>query len=154
MHDRGKTRITQYWDLNFHPVTRTLKDAEEELLELLEESVRVHMIADVPVGFLLSGGVDSTAMLQMAMGKTAHSLSSYTLGFSAEGVPDERPYARLAAERYGSEHHDMTISSREFAEFLAKLRLVHGGTVLRTAGDCALLRHTVSQTVRKGADLR
>ncbi len=118
VHDKGKTRITQYWDLNFHPVTRTLKDAEEELLDLLEESVRVHMVSDVPVGFLLSGGVDSTAMLQMAMGKTAHSLSSYTLGFSAEGVPDERPYARLAAERYGSEHHDMTISSREFADFL------------------------------------
>jgi asparagine synthase (glutamine-hydrolysing) len=118
VHERGKTQITQYWDLAFHPTSRTVKDADEELLSLIEDAVRIHMIADVPVGFLLSGGVDSTAMLGMAVGKTTFPLSSYTLGFAADGLPDERPYARLAAEQYGSEHHDLTISSKEFADFL------------------------------------
>jgi asparagine synthase (glutamine-hydrolysing) len=115
---KGKTRIKQYWDLHFSPSEYSVKDAETTLLTLLDECVRMHMISDVPVGFLLSGGVDSTAMLGMAVGKTDHHLSSFTLGFSAPGLADERPYARLAASRYGSEHHEMTISAQEFADFL------------------------------------
>jgi asparagine synthase (glutamine-hydrolysing) len=118
VYEHGRARIAPYWDLTFHPRPRTEKQATEELLSLFEESIRLHMIADVPVGFLLSGGVDSTATLGMAVGKTTYPLSSYTLGFTANGVTDERPYARLAAERYGSRHHEMTISSQEFADFL------------------------------------
>jgi asparagine synthase (glutamine-hydrolysing) len=116
----GKAQIKQYWDLHFSPREQNFEDAEKELLRLLEESVQLHMIADVPVGFLLSGGVDSTAMLGFAVGKTDRPLSSYTLGFSAPGLDDERPYARLAAQKYGSEHHEMTITSKEFADFLPK----------------------------------
>ena len=97
---------------------RSLQSAQDELLSLFEESVGLHMISDVPVGFLLSGGVDSTAMLGFAVGKTDHKLSSYTIGFNDVGVTDERPYARLAASRYGSEHHEMTIGAQDFADFL------------------------------------
>jgi asparagine synthase (glutamine-hydrolysing) len=116
----GRAKVTQYWDLKFTVQPRKVADAESELLELLEEAVRMHMIADVPVGFLLSGGVDSTAMLGMAAGKTDFPLSSYTLGFSAPGIVDERPYARLAAERYGSEHREISMTAQEFADFLPK----------------------------------
>jgi asparagine synthase (glutamine-hydrolysing) len=116
----GKVTIRQYWDLHFATVEWTERAAEEELLRILDECVRLHMISDVPVGFLLSGGIDSTALLGLAVGKTGHPLSSYTLGFSAPGLADERPYAKLAADRYGIEHHDMTISSKEFADFLPK----------------------------------
>jgi asparagine synthase (glutamine-hydrolysing) len=116
----GKTKIRQFWDLRFSPTEQSLERAEEKLLTILEESVRLHMISDVPVGFLLSGGVDSTAMLGLAVGKTEHHLSSFTLGFSSPGLADERPYARLAASRYGSDHHEMTITSKEFADFLPK----------------------------------
>jgi asparagine synthase (glutamine-hydrolysing) len=116
----GKTEVKQYWDLHFSSSSVTLKDAEEQLLEILEESVRLHMIADVPVGFLLSGGVDSTAMLSLASRKTDRPISSYTVGFADSGIADERPFARLAAEKYGSEHHEISISSKEFADFLPK----------------------------------
>jgi asparagine synthase (glutamine-hydrolysing) len=116
----GKATVKQYWDLHFAPTECSVQDAEAKLLTLLDDSVRMHMISDVPVGFLLSGGVDSTAMLGMAVGKTDHPLSSFTLGFSTPGIADERPYARLAASRYGSEHHEMTISAQEFADFLPK----------------------------------
>ena len=117
---KGKARIKQYWDLEFAPTECSVQDAETKLLALLDECVRMHMISDVPVGFLLSGGVDSTAMLGMAVGKTERRLSSFTLGFAAPGLADERPYARLAASRYGSEHHEMTISAQEFADFLPR----------------------------------
>jgi asparagine synthase (glutamine-hydrolysing) len=114
----GKTEVKQYWDLHFSSSSVALQDAEEQLLEILEESVRLHMISDVPVGFLLSGGVDSTAMLSLASRNPNRPISSYTVGFANAGVADERPFARLAAERYGSEHHEISISSKEFADFL------------------------------------
>jgi asparagine synthase (glutamine-hydrolysing) len=116
----GKVQIKPYWDLHFSPVSQTMHEAEESLLTLLEESVQLHMIADVPVGVLLSGGVDSTAMLDFAVGKTDHTLSSFTLGFSEPGLADERPYARLAASQYRTRHHETTITAKEFADFLPK----------------------------------
>ena len=76
------------------------------------------MISDVPVGILLSGGVDSTAMLSLASQKTDKPISSYTIGFSYPGVVDERPFARLAAERFGSKLYEISITAREFASFL------------------------------------
>ena len=116
----GKSYKRQYWDLHFEPSPSSFHRAKSRLLDLLEESVALHMISDVPVGFLLSGGVDSTAMLGLAVGKTSHSISSYTIGFSDPQTTDERPYARLAAQKYGSEHHETTISANQFAEFLPK----------------------------------
>jgi asparagine synthase (glutamine-hydrolysing) len=118
MVKNGKTEIKQYWDLHFSSSSVTLNDAEEQLREILEQSVRLHMISDVPVGFLLSGGVDSTAMLSLASRMTDRPISSFTVGFANSGVADERPFARLAAEKYGSEHHEISISSKEFADFL------------------------------------
>ena len=114
----GIVQAKQYWDLEFAAAPQSFESAKKRLIEILEESVQLHMISDVPVGFLLSGGVDSTAMLGFAVGKTDKKLSSFTLGFSSPGIADERPYARLAAERYGSDHHELTIDSRQFADFL------------------------------------
>jgi len=116
----GKAEIRQYWDLQFSKPSNplSLDDAEKELSNLLADAVELHMIADVPVGVLLSGGVDSTAVLSFAAERTEKEISSYTVGFSASGVADERPYAKLAAEKFGTQHHDMTITASDFAEFL------------------------------------
>jgi asparagine synthase (glutamine-hydrolysing) len=118
----GKTEIRQYWDLRFSKPSEflSLTDAEHELSNLLAEAVELHMIADVPVGVLLSGGVDSTAVLSCAAERTDKEINSYTVGFADSGFADERPYAKLAAETFGSQHHDMTISAADFAEFLPK----------------------------------
>ncbi len=118
----GRASIQRYWDLHFdRPVNpSSLKEAESELAALLDETVRLHMISDVPVGFLLSGGVDSTAMLSFAIGKTEKPISTYTIGFQKAGLADERPYARLAAKRFKTEHHEMTITARDFSDFLPK----------------------------------
>ena len=116
----NQVRVRQYWDLQFTPANLSLDEAEAQLMSLLEETVQLHMISDVPVGFLLSGGVDSTAMLSMASEKTSAPLSSYTVGFSAPGIEDERPYARLAAGIFGSQHHEMTITAADFAAFMPR----------------------------------
>ena len=119
---RGRVKIQQYWDLEFTKpaVRQTTGEYEEQLLELLGEVVQQHMIADVPVGVLLSGGVDSTAVLSFARERTAKPVSTYTIGFSDPGVADERPYARLAADTFGTEHHEMTITADDFVDFLPK----------------------------------
>lgn len=118
----GKAKIQRYWDLHFDRPANppSLRAAADTLAELLDETVRLHMISDVPVGFLLSGGVDSTAMLSIAVGKTDQPLSSYTMGFQQPGIADERPYARLASQRFNTEHHEMTITAKDFADFLPK----------------------------------
>jgi asparagine synthase (glutamine-hydrolysing) len=118
----GRVERQQYWDLQFtkSAANEYLKNAQRKLTDLLEEAVDLHMISDVPVGFLLSGGVDSTAMLSLASKNAPGRISSFTVGFSDPDIPDERPYARLAAERFGSDHHEITISARDFSEFLPK----------------------------------
>jgi len=118
----GKTEIREYWDLSFTaaPNSLTVKDAEQKLSSLFAEAVKMHMIADVPVGVLLSGGVDSTAVLRCAAEHTGKEINTFTVGFADPGVADERPYARLAAEAVGSRHHEMTISGSDFISFLPK----------------------------------
>ena len=117
----GKAQVHQYWHLSFaggKGTPRGLEAAKHNLLELLDETVRLHMISDVPVGFLLSGGVDSTALLSFAVGATHRQISSFTVGFSEPGIDDERPYARLAAQTFGTRHFEMTLTARDFADFL------------------------------------
>jgi asparagine synthase (glutamine-hydrolysing) len=116
----GRIEIQSYWDLDFQPADddKSAEALEQEVVSLLDESVQLHMISDVPVGFLLSGGVDSTAMLSLASKKTDKPISSFTIGFSHPGVVDERPFARLAAERFGCKYYETCITAREFASFL------------------------------------
>jgi asparagine synthase (glutamine-hydrolysing) len=118
--NKGKAVIRQYWDLHFgEPSTGTnSQDAEAELLSLLDETIRLHMIADVPVGILLSGGVDSTGILSLAVNATDKKISTFTVGFSGDEVADERPFARLASDKFGTQHYDMTLSADDFATFL------------------------------------
>lgn len=116
----GQITTRQYWDLRFDgPPNKASADTiARDLVALLKETVRGHMIADVPVGVLLSGGVDSTAMLSFAVEETQQDVKSFTIGFSGENFADERPFARLAAKRYGSQHFETSISAREFSDFL------------------------------------
>jgi asparagine synthase (glutamine-hydrolysing) len=116
----GKIKIHQYWDLHFTKDrwNMSFEDAVEELRELLKSTVRDHMIADVPVGILLSGGVDSSAVLSLAVQGTAKKVKTFTVGFEGTNVVDERPYARLAAQRFGTDHFDISISAEDFWDFL------------------------------------
>ena len=118
----GKASVHQYWDLDFAEGSSgiSVRRAEEELVDLLAETVRLHMIADVPVGVLLSGGVDSTAVLSLAAQETRKKVSTFTVGFAGHEFADERPYAKLASQRYGTDHYEMTISASDFAGFLPK----------------------------------
>jgi asparagine synthase (glutamine-hydrolysing) len=119
----GHITVRQYWDLSYpqEPRDLSLAEAAEELSELLRRTIRSHMIADVPVGFLVSGGVDSSAVLSFAAKETQKAIHTFTIGFEGQGVVDERPYARLMAERVGSRHFEATLSAQEFWDCLPTL---------------------------------
>src|SRR4051795_10340184 len=80
----------------------------EELRERLRDSVRAHLVSDVPVGVLLSGGVDSAALTAMAAGESGYQVSTFSIGFE-ESSFNELDQARLVAKRYGTDHHELTL---------------------------------------------
>ena len=79
-----------------------------ELLDTLRDSVRAHLVADVPVGVLLSGGVDSSALAALAAEESSERVNTFSIGFE-EAAFDELARARLVAERYGTEHHELVV---------------------------------------------
>jgi len=118
----GQVTKRQYWDLRFEISTRWKRfdEAVEALQELLKRTVKDHMISDVPVGVLLSGGVDSTGVLRYAVEQSDRQIRTFTIGFEGEDFPDERPYALMAAQHYGTLHQDITMTAKDFQDFLPK----------------------------------
>jgi asparagine synthase (glutamine-hydrolysing) len=118
----GNIGVRQYWDLKFpdSPSQISFGDAVDELRVLLRRTVKDHMISDVPVGVLLSGGVDSTGVLRYAVEQTDKPIHTFTIGFDGQQFADERPYARLAAQKYGTKHQEITMTAGDFRDFLPK----------------------------------
>ena len=90
-----------------------------ELREVLDDSVRAHLVADVPVGVLLSGGVDSGALAALASAHAGEPVRTFSIGFEEEGF-NELSRARLVAERYGTDHHELIVRP-DAVELLPKL---------------------------------
>ncbi|HEV2859207.1 MAG TPA: asparagine synthase (glutamine-hydrolyzing) [Solirubrobacterales bacterium] len=90
-----------------------------ELREVLDDSVRAHLVADVPVGVLLSGGVDSGGLAALASKHVDEPLRTFSIGFEEEGF-NELSRARLVAERYGTDHHELILRP-DAVELLPKL---------------------------------
>jgi len=85
------------------------RELAEELRERLRDSVRAHLIADVPVGVLLSGGLDSSSLAALAAMESSERVSTFTIGFEEKHF-DERGPARLIAERYDTDHHELVLN--------------------------------------------
>ena len=118
----GKIAIREYWDLEFEPKHEPRSDAEyiEEWREIFEESVRLRLMADVPLGMFLSGGIDSSAIAAMMSRMVDEPIKTFSVGF-AEREANELEYARLVARTFGTDHHEITITPEQFFEALPKL---------------------------------
>jgi asparagine synthase (glutamine-hydrolysing) len=97
---------------------RAHKDRETELYNTLSEVVAQHLIADVPVGLLLSGGLDSSVTAALAVRHTR--ITTISMGFSDSDI-DERPYARSVANHIGSDHREITIHPHEISDGLEEI---------------------------------
>jgi asparagine synthase (glutamine-hydrolysing) len=114
-------RTSRYWraEIGARPRPVGLDEAVDELDALLDEVVEQHLLSDVPLGFLLSGGLDSSVVLAVAARHLTETPRTFTVGFDAPGVVDERPYARRVAEHFGCEHHEISVHPDDFWDFLA-----------------------------------
>jgi asparagine synthase (glutamine-hydrolysing) len=104
-------RIERYWRLPAPRPRRRPIDINEtakELVERLDEAVRLRMISDVPLGAFLSGGVDSSAIVAMMARHGSGRVKTFSIGFENEDY-DETRYARMVAERYDTEHHEFIV---------------------------------------------
>ncbi|MFC1884324.1 asparagine synthase (glutamine-hydrolyzing) [Thermodesulfobacteriota bacterium] len=108
----GKHRIRKYWDLEFVPDRgKTEKYFIENILGLLQESVEMRLMSEVPIGAFLSGGIDSSTVVALMSMASQDPVKSFCIGFGGEtgGYLDERKYARLVAERYGTDHREYEV---------------------------------------------
>lgn len=113
----GEIRIEKYWDVSFAPDRtegrRRDKDYVEEWRELFRESVRLRLMADVPLGMFLSGGIDSSAIAAMMSGMVSKPIKTFSVAF-AEREANELEYARLVAEKFHTDHHEIIVSPQQF----------------------------------------
>ncbi|HEX4229794.1 MAG TPA: asparagine synthase (glutamine-hydrolyzing) [Bryobacteraceae bacterium] len=106
----GRLRSESYWSLPFGPQhVRSLDAAKEELDGLLKQSVREHLLSDVPLGVWLSGGVDSSTILHYASEASSRPLRSFSISFRGRSF-DESRYIRKAAEQYNTDHYELDLN--------------------------------------------
>lgn len=106
----GRLRSQAYWRLPDVPASnRNLHSACEELDSLLEQSVREHLVSDVPLGVWLSGGIDSSTLLHYAANASGRRLKTFSISFLGRTF-DESDYTRQVAARYGTDHQEFDLS--------------------------------------------
>ncbi len=129
----GRVDIKKYWDVQFADGdnqgngtgdssrrAHSDKDYIEEWTELFHTSVRLRLMADVPLGMFLSGGIDSSAIAAVMSGMVKEPIKTFSVAF-AEREANELEYARLVAGAYQTDHHEVVVSPQEFFAALPKL---------------------------------
>ncbi|HJX91740.1 MAG TPA: asparagine synthase (glutamine-hydrolyzing) [Pyrinomonadaceae bacterium] len=119
----GKIQTRCYWDVSFEsnePSGRSESDYIDEWRDLFYTSVKLRLMADVPLGMFLSGGIDSSAIAAVMSGMVSDPIKTFSVAFS-EREANELEYARLIAEKFKTNHHEIVVTPEEFFAALPKL---------------------------------
>lgn len=120
--DRGKVKTQSYWSL--YPTVerqhRSFGDTLDELSTLVQDAIKMQMISDVPLGTFCSGGIDSSLVSAIAAQNTAGPINTFSVGFYEDGY-DETRYAQIVSAKYGTNHHELKLSNKEFARLLPEM---------------------------------
>jgi len=116
----GRPRFYRYYDPARvdTPAGDEIDARGEQLRELLTSSVRYRKISDVPLGMFLSGGLDSSVIVHLLSGLVDHPVQTFSVGFDGDDAFDERRFARIAAKRFGTDHHELIVSATDIANLL------------------------------------
>ncbi|NNL87160.1 MAG: asparagine synthase (glutamine-hydrolyzing) [Myxococcales bacterium] len=120
VHEAGETSIRRYWNLDFAPDASPSIDGQQwrsELEALLEESVAIRLMSEVPLGVFLSGGLDSSAIVAFARRSGLDPLKTFTIGFDRPEW-DESHDAEIVAKHFGTEHHVLRLTEGEIKQSL------------------------------------
>jgi asparagine synthase (glutamine-hydrolysing) len=157
--ENGEVNIRRYWDVkwaqsNAFTRDRTLEGTAHSLRELLSDSVRMRLVSDVPLGILLSGGIDSSAVAAFAVQHATEKVKTFSIGFEEDSF-DESRFARLAAQRLGTEHYEATLSVETAADLISDIgswldEPLSDGSLIPTYMLARFVRHHV--TVALGGD--
>ena len=146
----GEVSIRRYWDVDFskHTDERDDRTYIKQWSELFRESVRLRLMADVPLGMFLSGGIDSSAIAAVMSGMVSEPIKTFSVAF-AEREANELEYARLVADTYKTNHHEVVVSPEQFFEALPRL-VWHEDEPLAHPSSVALyfVSHLASQHVK------
>jgi asparagine synthase (glutamine-hydrolysing) len=107
---KGEIKVREYWNLPQYGTHPAISEQEclEEMEKRLQEAVRIRLISDVPLGALLSGGVDSSIIVALMARESTKPVKTFSIGFREEKF-NEAKYARQVAERFGTEHHELVL---------------------------------------------
>lgn len=156
---RGKPmpQPVRYWDVSFADRANAKPAAlEEELVALMQQAVRSRMVADVPLGAFLSGGVDSSSVVALMAEVSPRAVKTCTIGFDVEGL-DESDYAERIARRFATDHRKRIVSPDDYALIDTLARHFDepfaDASALPTYRLCQLARETVTVALSgDGAD--
>ncbi|HEY6807050.1 MAG TPA: asparagine synthase (glutamine-hydrolyzing) [Pyrinomonadaceae bacterium] len=118
----GRITVEPYWKLDYRTVSPvpTEREAAEHLQSLLADSVRMRLVSDVPLGVLLSGGVDSSSVAALAVRSSSEAVKTFSISF-AEASFDESAYARGVAKFLGTDHHEERLSANLAANLVSEI---------------------------------
>lgn len=117
----GQTTQRMYWEpqLGMHALSEfDLKTVQDQLVHRFQRIVGEHLLADVPVGAFLSGGIDSSIIVAMMYQELGPGFPTFSIGFEGQELFDETRYARQIAERYATDHHEQRLSSQDLLKAL------------------------------------
>jgi asparagine synthase (glutamine-hydrolysing) len=120
--ENGRVEVRPYWQLSYRKLTPAPdeQEATERVRELLADSVRMRLVSDVPLGVLLSGGVDSSAVAALAVRASTTTVKTFSISF-AEKSFDESHYARGVADFLGTDHHEERLSADLAADLVGEI---------------------------------
>jgi asparagine synthase (glutamine-hydrolysing) len=140
----GALQVVRYWQPPAGPKsTRPVEELREELMWRLREAVRMRLIADVPIGAFLSGGVDSSTVVALMSAESGHRVKTFSIGFE-DAEFNELAFARTVAERYDTDHHEFIVRA-DAADVLPRLVHYYGEPF---ADSSALPTYYVSKMAR------
>jgi asparagine synthase (glutamine-hydrolysing) len=144
--ENGNIQVRQYWDLPQYGTHRPASEEQclEELEHRLAEAVRIRLIADVPLGALLSGGTDSSTIVALMARATHQPVKTFSIGFRFADF-DETPYARQVAKTFATDHHELMLEP-DIVETVESL----GRSLEEPFGDSSMLpTYMVSRLARQ-----
>ncbi len=106
-----------FWEPNFIPLEISFDESKEELDRLLAKATALRLVADVPVGIFLSGGLDSSAVAYYAQKQAVSPIQTFSIGFNEKSY-DERAYAQQVAKQLGTDHHERILTAQESIDLI------------------------------------